>query len=219
MIPGYIEFIQERVSIFEDIFPTLTDPRGRNAAALWIYSGWIKRFIAQYSRGDDRDALRGLLPQLTEAFETHFDMEVQAEYEYALWALSICVVCDAEPAEYERIASTLDRFEIDDPLMGRLRQHFEPGRSVADNPVPFGRPYSRVPALETTDDVRTYLRRHWYNESRGMIWHGSHKGNRYGTVRYFGYWSWEAAAWVKVNGIDDEELKDQKYYPYDAVHW
>lgn len=32
-------------------------------------------------------------------------------------------------------------------------------------------------------------------------------------------WAWETVAIVKLKGIDDSSLREQKYYPYDAVHW
>ena len=36
---------------------------------------------------------------------------------------------------------------------------------------------------------------------------------------YRGYWCIEAAALVKALGLDDSELKDCKYYPYDMAHF
>lgn len=38
-------------------------------------------------------------------------------------------------------------------------------------------------------------------------------------VRYRGYWCIEAAALVKALELDDRELKDCKYYPYDMAHF
>lgn len=36
---------------------------------------------------------------------------------------------------------------------------------------------------------------------------------------YSGYWSFESGAVVKILGLDDNELEDVKYYPYDLVHF
>ena len=35
---------------------------------------------------------------------------------------------------------------------------------------------------------------------------------------YYGYWCFEAGAIVKRLGFDDEDLKNEQYYPYDMVH-
>lgn len=36
---------------------------------------------------------------------------------------------------------------------------------------------------------------------------------------YRGFWCIEAAALAKALGLDDAELKDCKYYPYDMAHF
>ena len=38
-------------------------------------------------------------------------------------------------------------------------------------------------------------------------------------MTYYGYWSNETAAAVKILGIDDSCLKNQQYYPYDLAHF
>ena len=55
----------------------------------------------------------------------------------------------------------------------------------------------------------------WYNLNKDAPWYNSHlKKNCYS-----GYWAWEVAAVAKVMHIDDTDLKDNPYYPYDMVHW
>ena len=36
---------------------------------------------------------------------------------------------------------------------------------------------------------------------------------------YRGYWCIESAVLVKVLGLDDTELRDCKYYPFDMAHF
>ncbi|KXY58127.1 hypothetical protein AT278_02010 [Bacillus cereus] len=36
---------------------------------------------------------------------------------------------------------------------------------------------------------------------------------------YSGYWSFESGAIVKILKLDDSNLKDTSYYPYDMVHY
>ena len=55
----------------------------------------------------------------------------------------------------------------------------------------------------------------WYSLNKEMPWYDSHK-RQWG---YSGYWCWEAAAVVKVMGLDDASFKEHPHYPYDIVHW
>jgi len=36
---------------------------------------------------------------------------------------------------------------------------------------------------------------------------------------YPGYWAWEVAEIAKIKKINDMNIKDLNYYPYNAVHW
>ena len=77
-------------------------------------------------------------------------------------------------------------------------------------------PYPRLEGVNTIEQFKVYLKS-WYKNSKDAFWHDTHKITK-GNI-FFGYWAWEAAALVKIYGLDDTELKDTEYYPYDAVHW
>ena len=55
----------------------------------------------------------------------------------------------------------------------------------------------------------------WYNLNKDAPWYNNHLK----TSCYRGYWAWEVAAVAKILRIDDSDLKDNPYYPYDMVHW
>ncbi len=55
----------------------------------------------------------------------------------------------------------------------------------------------------------------WYNLNKDAPWYNNHLKTRC----YRGYWAWEVAAVAKILHIDDSDLKDNPYYPYDMVHW
>ena len=55
----------------------------------------------------------------------------------------------------------------------------------------------------------------WYNLNKDAPWYNNHLK----TSSYRGYWAWEVAAVAKILHIDDSDLKDNPYYPYDMVHW
>ncbi|MCD7742147.1 MAG: DUF1911 domain-containing protein [Ruminococcus sp.] len=63
--------------------------------------------------------------------------------------------------------------------------------------------------------LKSYLESQWYNIHKECAWYDSHKSTK---TTYYGYWSFESGAIVKVLGLDDSSLKNQLYYPYDLVH-
>ena len=55
----------------------------------------------------------------------------------------------------------------------------------------------------------------WYNLNKDAPWHDNHLMK----YCYRGYWAWEVAAVAKIMHIDDSDLRDNPFYPYDMVHW
>ncbi len=54
----------------------------------------------------------------------------------------------------------------------------------------------------------------WYRFNQGQPWYGRHERENYD-----GYWAFDVCGLVKILGIDDDVVKDHKYYPYDLVHF
>ena len=64
--------------------------------------------------------------------------------------------------------------------------------------------------------VKTFLEKEWYKEHKNSGWYENHK-NRHNT--YSGYWCFEAAAVVKILGLDDSSFATNKYYPKDLINF
>ena len=56
----------------------------------------------------------------------------------------------------------------------------------------------------------------WYQHHKGAHWYNSHNSK---SNTYCGYWCFEIAALSKIFEIDDEQFKDNSYYPYDLAHY
>lgn len=65
---------------------------------------------------------------------------------------------------------------------------------------------------EATQLLHKYVKSDWYRKSQAHSWYDSHKSNS-----YFGYWSFESVALVKLLNLDDTTFKGLKYYPYDLL--
>jgi len=74
---------------------------------------------------------------------------------------------------------------------------------------------SFIDKQEAIKELKIFLDKIWYKMNREMYWYNSHKDSDI----YFGYWSFESAALVKLLGLDDSILRDNKYYPYDIAHF
>ncbi|WP_455541553.1 PoNe immunity protein domain-containing protein [Prevotella fusca] len=69
-------------------------------------------------------------------------------------------------------------------------------------------------AQEAKKALENYIEK-WYNLNKDAPWYNNHLKKNC----YRGYWAWEVAAVAKIMHIDDSDLKDNPYYPYDMVHW
>ena len=74
-------------------------------------------------------------------------------------------------------------------------------------------------AIETTDKIeaskllKQFLEKDFYHKHADF--YGLHN-KKYNA--YYGYWSFEAAAVVKIMGLNDSTFIDNQYYPKDLVH-
>ena len=74
---------------------------------------------------------------------------------------------------------------------------------------------SKENKAEAVQRLKKYLKRQWFMSlTEGVITNRNLK-----TGWYRGYWCVAAAALVKALKLDDTELKDCKYYPYDMAHF
>jgi hypothetical protein len=87
----------------------------------------------------------------------------------------------------------------------------------------FPKPYATLKAAveaQATDPklasalVKRYLEKEWYKGHKDAYWYDNHKSKH---DTFFGYWSFEAAAVVKIAGIDDSSFRDNEYYPKDLL--
>lgn len=70
---------------------------------------------------------------------------------------------------------------------------------------------------EAIQKLRQYLDKYYYTSQNLDYYFNIHKLNN--GKNYYGYWSWEAGALVKIKNLNDSLLRNHPYYPYDFVHW
>jgi hypothetical protein len=187
-----------------------------------ILNSYIEITIAQYSLGASKEIVKGALLKTIIAFEEGFKWQGvelgYGQYEEMLWPLCLGILCDISDEDFMRITNIIKRDKVQDKLLdfiinGKLKTKW----AIISHNYIEPSPYKFVDNFSSIAEIKKYLDKVWYKGQEDAAWYDYHKVTH--SNLYFGYWAWEAATIVKIKGLDDSSLKDQKYYPYDAVHW
>ena len=223
-----IKFIQE----CETVIPLLKEDVKENLPSdtidglrLMLFSAQLDKTIALYSSGANKELVTASLVDAISAFEEGFHWEGFAKsyamYDQMVWMLSLGILCELEEDAFNRIVAVIQRGGAQDELSKTLVNYRLPNTMSGSSYIQKS-PYAHLDGLVRGQDksmafIKTYLTKKWYQGHRDAPWYDSHKRTQVNT--YFGYWAWEVGALVKIYGIADEELKEQPYYPYRALHW
>jgi hypothetical protein len=137
-------------------------------------------------------------------------------------SLAVLLDYDREDGNLRELIRKITESVYDDYLVDRLLCFFDSNRKQSSHIFRWKHSYQPLQnVIESSDEAEavsllaTYLKKQWYNIHKECAWFDSHKNDK---TTYYGYWSFESAAVVKMCGLDDSSLKGQAYYPYDLVH-
>jgi hypothetical protein len=221
---------KEDVSYFRESIATgrAKPERHSELKEVMVYSG-IMSSVGLYSLGMDKENVHTSVLESISVFEEGFKWEGftngYMQYDQMCWLISMAILADVGDEDFQRITAIIKRDRVRDRLLNFLIKFKQPDWSDAGGDFIQKSPYEKLKrAIDETSadagikEIQNYLKRDvWYKGHEDAAWHDSHLNTKVNT--YVGYWSWEAAALVKAKGWDDEKLKDNEYYPYDAVHW
>lgn len=225
-----VKFIEETFGRFEArIQNPDTKPDHQRKLLYKLFSDELELLLTKYSAGYPISDLRGEFPRVIERRERHqkfmgrlgVDFAAIDDYEQSLWLVSLAILLDADDSIFKRVLASIDN-EGKDKLFERIVSMKAP-RLPAGAKIIFPKPFQTLyDATMATDAekprlIKTFLN-DWYAAmgKLGVYWHDNHKGPEGGG--FFGYWCLEAAAVVKLFGIDDSEFRNARYYPKDLVH-
>ena len=140
------------------------------------------------------------------------------DYILMLWMLSLAILLDIDDENFERIVKVLDTNKQEDYIFDILIAHKFKSRKINQNEL-YPKAFEFLKELFATKDIQSlkeYLDKNWYKKFTSTYWYDNDKNKN---EIFFGYWSFESGALVKILGLDDSILKDQQYYPYDLVHF
>jgi hypothetical protein len=178
----------------------------------------LENTIGLYSTGCTKEEVKSSLIEAINAFADLFKFDNgYGDCDTMIWLLSLGLLCEIELTTFNKICEVLRRDKVKDALIEKIIIHKLGSWHTNTATVIQKHPYEKALSLNSTSDIKYYLDKVWYKGHSDAAWHEIHKVAKANS--YFGYWAWETAAIVKIKGIDDSSLKDQLYYPYDAVHW
>ena len=203
------DFILEdskRIDSFNDKLKNGLVPAGRiDRIKEKVISLEIGIFIAKYSRGD---SLKSLYDSFLGLFDEWSDLFDENDYNINLKMISLAILFNYENKlnDIKDKLSKIDDWLITYILDGENRkklvypEHYEALQNILKN--------------KDFSLLHDYVKNDWFNEDLDCF--VSHKSAE---NTYSGYWCFEVAAIIKKLGIDDSELKNAKFYPYELVHF
>lgn len=170
--------------------------------------------IAKYSRGDSINDIKNEFEELIDMVCEKGDVSI---YEDNLCLASLAYLLGVNSDKMMRLRSKLMESETYDYLIDFFFLGFESDIDI--NKISFQREYKKL--IKYIDDrtKETFLKylRGWYRSHLHSSWYDSHKNEKF--KLYFGYWCFEAGAIAKRLQLDDNDLQNEQYYPYDMVHF
>ncbi|WP_082468447.1 PoNe immunity protein domain-containing protein [Pedobacter sp. R20-19] len=148
-------------------------------------------------------------------------------YDEMLWMLSLGYLLNIDEADFKKLVAVIDRDGVKDYLFEFIiRAKLKDRQPISQESYVefFGVPeiFEKLrQAINETDKanaeklVKEFVTKDWCKNHKDAGWYNSHKSKH---DTYFGYWSFETAAVVKIMGLDDASFRDCQYYPKDLVH-
>ncbi|RZK10513.1 MAG: DUF1911 domain-containing protein [Flavobacterium sp.] len=220
--PKYILINQEDIQYFNNGLASGASRDDRiPAVRRQIFTTMLHTVIAKYSLGLPISELQEDFPAVIAACKEGWQNEFQDihfdNYVLILWMLSLGILLHVKTEEFEKIVSIIDSSSRSDQFLDLLIRQKLPQRNIAEY-VLYPVQFSFLSEFILTRDVhklKQRLEKKWYSSMKLTYWYDNHKNK---LDVFFGYWSFESAAFVSILNLDDSHLVDQKYYPYDLAH-
>lgn len=174
--------------------------------------------IAQYSAGESIELVKESYQKALLYSEKIWKENLS--YVDCIWLITLGIMLGISGDELIMLKSIVKKYNKHDKLIEFFMSYL--GEEKGDSstyfmPMPYKLwdEYIECKKKDITP-IKRYLKDTWYNAHNTMAWYDTHNDS---SNTYCGYWSFETGAIVKVLGLDDSELKDLPYYPYDLVHY
>jgi len=246
-ISYFKKFVQNTEQLITEDIEYLASGKIKKDRIPWveynIFTSSLEVLIAKYSMGVNCDELTCDANNVISLMEKYYnplitkvnsgsehkdvflDQYRVESYGKMLQVLSLAYLLNVSDADFQILVGIIDRDNISDNLyefiiearLSRCTQKREEEYDKDKSVVL--KVYKRLREATKEDDkekasqlVKGYIEKDFYHKHCGF--YQSHKSK---FDIYFGYWSFEAAAVVRIRGLDDSSFRDHPYYPSDLV--
>ena len=194
---------------------------------------------AKYSKGESIEEIKSyLLDAIQLTFEswdgfgllyhkgkTRLNQYGLSTYDSMLWMLSLGYLLNIDDVDFKKLVAVIDRDQVKDFLYEFIiRTKLKDRQPITEEsyeiyyyaPKAYELLRTAIIQYNMADAeklVAKFVRKDWYNKHKSAGWYNSHLSNG----GYFGYWSFETAAVLKIMGLDDSSFRDCPYYPKDLI--
>lgn len=203
---------------------------------------YLEGVVATYSYGGELGAMREYFGPVIDLVDQYWhesekltynrktlDQYGLSSYYEMLRILSLGYLLDIPNEEFEKLSRAIERDNVKDWIYSFLISSKLDNRKMSTEEsysyiygVPEFYRSLREAILEedeahSAELVQKFVETEWYEnfkkEGGGRVEIHNHPEDI-----YYGYWCFEAAAVVKIKGLDDSSFRDHPYYPADLVH-
>lgn len=196
-----------------------SDRGTRNGFSILINS-YQNEINLLYSYGEDLEIIEEQYKKLLSYYGKMWDRKYG--YIEMIKVLALAVLFEVDKGEIYSLEERIIYENLDDYLANILIGVIDSAWTKKGTEFEFKGVYDCLrPILDNKEDnsselIKEYLQKKWYDIHKECTWYDSHRSSQ---NIYYGYWSFEAGAIAKILNIDDSNLKDEPYYPYDLVHY
>ena len=241
----FIEYIESKNSLIKKNKTSLSSGKvavNKIDRAKYRCLGYkIESLIAQFSLGKSIQEMKEVLSDIINDISSswlpistkvkdekgnYWEQYMVSPYERFLNLLSLAYLLEVSNKEFQTLVDIIDRDNISDNLyefiikarfpdrVQKRSEEYDTKQSV------ILKVYDKLRKATETEDktevsklVKQFLEKNFYHKHMNLYNSHNSKANI-----YCGYWSFEAAAIVKIMGLDDSSFVDNQYYPKDLVH-
>ena len=167
--------------------------------------------IAGYSKGDELTLLEEEYLDLLAEWEEVWEPEY---YNKNLKMISLGILFQVDRAFVKKVKNMLKKSNINDWLYNFLLDSLDGEQIEVSKEMLFPNTFTTLQRVVYEENKIELLKKYLNNEDCGC--YEAHKSKQ---NIYYGYWSFEAGAIAKILKINDTQLRDTQYYPYDMVHY
>ena len=198
-----------------------------------IGSGKLRLIIAKYSMGYALEEIKLEYLQLLRSFKLYWlqgyvlmeyegrELKQYLDYDDMLWMLSLGYLLKVPESDFNILCELISRDEVKDRIynfiiskkLGRQDFNLEESYEFGWNLYPSLREALVEEDLEKIFNlISVHLNYDWRRDHMEFL---KLQNGRHGS--YFGNWSFEAAAFVAIKGLDDRSFRINEYYPSTLV--